>query len=331
LVHLSLPLAGFLTLALLAPAAAGTTTTTSTTTAAPATTSTTVPLPAVVASPGCLRASAPPVAPGASTTLNLTLAKRSLSGTYILTVPKTYRRGRPTPLVFLFHGDDSSAAAFAAETNFPAQGAAAGDIVVMPNNQPNEIGFQYSGTGTDATFVDAVIGAVERSYCVNTRTVFTSGFSSGAAFAILYACFHQGQIRAIATGSVDYQLGCTRPVSLLAFHGTADGAVTYQPNTVVSQLPGIKLDAHEVLGTVQNMRAWAKLDRCEPKPTVTRIGSQVSRSQWLTCAPGTSVTFYTVLGGGHEWPGADTTTGYGFTTQQISANKLIVKFFNSFS
>jgi polyhydroxybutyrate depolymerase len=284
---------------------------------------------AVGASSGCSRPSSPPpVGPGGSLTLNLT--KGSVTGTYILSVPKNYKKGRPTPLIFLFHGDHSSATEFASETNFPAQGSAAGDIVVMPNNQPNERGFQYSGTGTDATFINAVIGSVERSYCINTRTVFTSGFSSGAAFAILYACAHQTQIRAIATGSVDYQLGCTRPMPLLAFHGTADGAVTYQNNTVVSQLPGIKLDANKVLGTVRNMRAWVTLDRCQPKPTITRVGSQVSRSQWLNCAPGTSVTFYTVLGGGHEWPGADTSTGYGFTTQQISANTLILRYINSF-
>lgn len=268
------------------------------------------------------------MAPGRSQTLDLT--RRSLSGTYILTVPRNYQKRRPTALIFLFHGDDATAAGFASETNFPAQGSAAGDIVVMPNNQPHEIGFKYSGTGTDAAFVDAVLGTVERSYCINTRTVFMSGFSSGAGFAILYACFHQGQIRAIATGSVDYQLGCTRPLPILAFHGTADIAVTYQNNTVVSQLPGIKVDANKVLGTVLNMRAWAELDRCRPKPTVTRIGSQVSRSQWLSCAPGTSVTFYTVLGGGHEWPGAKVSTGYGFTTQQINANTLILRFFNGF-
>jgi poly(3-hydroxybutyrate) depolymerase len=77
------------------------------------------------------------------------------------------------------------------------------------------------------------------------------------------------------------------------------------------------------------MADWVKLDRCVPVlPTVTRIGSQISRSQWLTCAPGTSVTFYTIKGGGHEWPGAKVTTGVGMTTQQISANTLILRFFN---
>jgi polyhydroxybutyrate depolymerase len=306
-----------------AGSAAGATSTTTTTAA-------TAQPGAAVGSAGCGRgASSVPVAPGKSATLNLTNGK--VKGTYALTVPKNYQRGRPTPLIFLFYGDGDSPADFTSKTNFPAQGAAAGNIVVVPQNQGPEIGFQYSGHGTDATFVTALIRSLQRSYCINRRAVFTSGFSSGAAFAILYACAHQSQIRAIASVSVDYQLGCTRPEPLLAFHGTQDPAVTYQNNTIASQLPGIVLDANQIKGTVRNMADWVKLNRCQPKPTVTRIGSQVSRSQWLACAPGASVTFYTILGGGHEWPGAKVTTGVGLTTQQISANALIIRFFGTFT
>ena len=283
-------------------------------------------------STGCHRsASVPlPVAPGRTGTLSFN--QGTVTGTYDLTVPPMYKKNRPAPLIFLFHGDGDNPGDFSAKTNFPVQGARAGNLVVVPQNQGPEVGFQYSGHGTDATFVNSLINALMRSYCVNQRAVFTSGFSSGAAFAILYACAHQSQIRAIATVAVDYQLGCTRPEPLLALHGTADPAVTYQNNTIGSQLPGIKLDANSVKGTVRNMADWVKLDRCRPTtPTVTRIGSQVSRSQWLSCAPGTSVTFYTISGGGHEWPGAKVTTGVGFTTQQISANTLIINFFHSFT
>ncbi len=250
-----------------------------------------------------------------------------MHGNVSLSVPT--RTSGPMPLIFLFYGDGDNPADFSAKTNFPAQGAAAGDLVAVPQNQGPEVGFQYSPSGTDAAFVSAAIRSLERTYCINQRAVFTTGFSSGAAFSILYACAHQAQIRAIASVSVDYQLGCTRPEPILAFHGTADPAVTYQNNTIASQLPGIKLDANLVKGTQANMADWAALDRCTTAATSTRIASEVLRRQWRTCAPGTSVTFYTVLGGGHEWPGAHVTTGVGLTTQQISANTLILSFFNS--
>jgi polyhydroxybutyrate depolymerase len=321
--HLAAGVALVSLLATAAPAPIGAATTTTTSPASP-----TTPPGATIGSAGCARSgSSVPVAPGKSQSLSLTSG--SVHGAYVLTVPRTYRSNRATPLIFLFYGDGENPADFSSKTNFPAQGAAAGDIVVVPQNQGPEIGFQYSGHGTDAAFVSAVIRSLQRSYCINRRAIFTSGFSSGAAFAILYACAHQSQIRAIASVSVDYQLGCTRPVPLLAFHGTKDPAVTYQNNTIVSQLPGITLDAHLIKGTIRNMADWVRLNRCQPRPMVTRIASQVTRSQWLACAPGTSVTFYTILGGGHEWPGAKVTTGIGLTTQQISANTLILRFFNS--
>lgn len=318
-------MAGLLTLALTVDPAPSTAAV-----AAVSTTTTTTGSIGSIGSIGCNRSAPVPVAPGHTGTLSLNLS--SVTGTYALSVPPSYRKNRPAPLIFLFYGDGDNPADFSAKTNFPTQGARAGNIVVVPQNQGPEVGFQYSGHGTDATFVNSLIGSLMRSYCINQRAVFTSGFSSGAAFAILYACAHQSQIRAIASVSVDYQLGCTRPEPLLALHGTADPAVTYQNNTVGSQLPGIKLDANSVKGTVRNMADWVKLDRCRPTiPSVTRIGSQVSRSQWLSCAAGTSVTFYTILGGGHEWPGAKVTTGVGLTTQQISANTLIINFFHSFT
>ena len=310
-----------LTLAITSPASATSTTTTSSKSA-------NTIIPFVFPSVGCSRAaSRPPVSAGNSASLQFT--KGSISGSYVLSVPRNYNKRRPTPLIFLFHGDGDNPSDFISKTGFPAQAAAAGDIVAVPQNQGPEVGFQYSSTGADATFIYALIGSLTRSYCINSRAIFTTGFSSGAAFAILYACAHQTQIRAIASVSVDYQLGCTQPEPYLAFHGTADPAVTYQNNTIASQLPGIKLDANKVKGTIRNMADWVKLDRCVPVlPTITRICSQVLRSQWLTCAPGTSVTFYTIKGGGHEWPGAKVTTGVGMTTQQISANTLILKFFN---
>ena len=303
------------------------TTATSTTAASPSAVASAL-APTTVASPGCLRERAtPPVARG--TTANVTLTSRTVHGNYSLSVPASYLPKHPTPLIVLFYGDGDNPADFSAKTNFPAQGAAAGDLVAVPQNQGPQVGFQYSPTGTDAAFVSAAISSLERTYCVNERAIFTTGFSSGAAFSILYACAHQRQIRAIASVSVDYQLGCTRPEPILAFHGTADPAVTYQPNTIASQLPGIRLDATSVKGTLANMADWVALDRCTQNATSTRIGSQVVRRQWRACAPGTSVTFYTVLGGGHEWPGAKVTTGVGLTTQQISANTVILAFFNS--
>jgi polyhydroxybutyrate depolymerase len=181
-----------------------------------------------------------------------------------------------------------------------------------------------SGHGTDAAFVQALIGQLETAYCVNLHAVYATGFSAGAAFTIVYACAHPGQIAAIATVSVDFQLGCTGPLPILAFHGTKDPLVPYQNGAIGLSLPGVK-----VRGTELNMGDWAHLDRCAKGPRLTVVGSQVRQQQWTQCAPRTSVTLFTIVGGGHTWPGADPRSGYGLTTQQVHATAKILSFFDS--
>lgn len=128
---------------------------------------------------------------------------------------------------------------------------------------------------------------------------------------------------AIATVAVEFQLGCTRPISILAFHGTKDPLVPYQNGAIGLSLPGVK-----VRGTELNMGDWARLDHCRTVPRRTRFESQVLRQQWAGCVPGTSVALYTVIGGGHSWPGADPKKALGLTTEQLGAANRILTYFS---
>jgi len=40
-----------------------------------------------------------------------------------------------------------------------------------------------------------------------------------------------------------------------------------------------------------------------------------------------AVRLYTVIGGGHTWPGADPKKGFGLTTQQVNATTAILASF----
>ncbi len=262
----------------------------------------------------------PPVAPGATATV--TSDGGAVGGSYVLSVPRTYQSTRPAPLVLLFYGFGSDPAQFSTLTGLPARGAADGYLVAVPHTQPGETEWQFSGHGTDAAFVAGVVGSLERRYCVDRRAVFAVGFSAGAAFTIAYACTHENQIAGIATVAVEFQLGCTRPLAILAFHGTADPLVPYADGAVGLSLPGLK-----VRGTELNMADWARLDHCRTPGPPTRIGSQVVRQQWRGCAPGTAVVLYSVLGGGHSWPGADPARAVGLTTEQVSATAQTLAFF----
>jgi polyhydroxybutyrate depolymerase len=272
-------------------------------------------------SAGCGQGRSPgALAPGATATRVLTSG--ATTGSYQLTVPRSYRPGHSTPLILLFYGFGSDPSQFSALTRMPAQGSADGYLVV-PHAQGTE--WQFSGHGTDAAFVNALVRDLDDTYCVNQRRVFASGFSAGAAFIIFYGCSHQGQIAAMATVAVDFQLGCQRPIPIMAFHGTKDLLVPYQNGAVGLSLPGIK-----VRGSQLNLADWARLDHCRPTPGTKRIGSEVNLLRWFGWADGTSVELYTIIGGGHAWPGANPKLALGFTTQQVSATKEILTFFNRF-
>ncbi|MGH9018399.1 MAG: alpha/beta hydrolase family esterase, partial [Acidimicrobiales bacterium] len=271
-------------------------------------------------SAGCTRPAAGAVRPGHQS--DVTLSSAGAHGSYLLTVPGHAVRRRPAPLILLFYGFASDPAQFSSLTDLPARGAAAGFLVAVPHTQPGETEFQFSGTGTDAAFVDAVVGSLESTYCVATHAVFAAGFSAGAAFTIAYSCKHESQVAAIVTVAVEFQLGCTSPLSILAFHGTEDPLVPYQNGAVGLSLPGVK-----VRGTELNMGDWARLDRCRGAARRTVIGTQVVRQQWTRCTPGARVVLYTVLGGGHDWPGADPARGVGLTTRQVSATSEALAFF----
>jgi polyhydroxybutyrate depolymerase len=252
-----------------------------------------------------------------------TLDAGAVNGSYELSVPGAYRPQHPTALILLFYGFGSDPTQFSALTGLPRRGSKDGYLVAVPHTQAGESEWQFNGHGTDAAFVDALVVSLERSYCVDKSDIFAVGFSAGAAFTVAYSCAHQSQIAAIATVAVEFQLGCTRPMSILAFHGTEDPLVPYQNGAIGLSLPGIK-----VRGTELNMGDWARLDRCRTTARSARIGSQVVRQQWSGCVDRTSVGLYTILGGGHSWPGADQASAIGLTTEQINATSLVLSLFS---
>ncbi len=243
-----------------------------------------------------------------------------ISHLYLLSLPVDYSTRKPSPMVLEFHGYGGTARSMADLTQMPARGASRGYIVVTPDG-PNDT-WQLSGTGADAFYIDSLVTSITGALCVDTNRIYAAGFSQGAAFAIVYSCSHPHQIAAISTVAVDFRLGCSRPMPFLAFHGTSDPAVPYQDGGIGLSLPRVK-----VRGTILNMGDWARLDHCSEFPEQTKVGTDVQHTVWPHCLDGTEVGLYTVIGGGHTWPGADTHTTAMSTTEAISATDLMLAFF----
>jgi polyhydroxybutyrate depolymerase len=114
-------------------------------------------------------------------------------------------------------------------------------------------------------------------------------------------------------------------VPVLAFHGTSDPIVPYANGGVGLSIPGAHLP-----GAEQNLAAWARLDGCRIGPSVVRVASMVVRRGWQRCHRGSAVVLYSVLGGGHTWPGSPVvlpTAAFGPTTHQVDATGLMLAFF----
>jgi polyhydroxybutyrate depolymerase len=241
-----------------------------------------------------------------------------------LALPPPATINHPAPLILLFHGFLGTGASMEQLTGMLTKGAAMGSYVAAPDGAAKN--WQINAHGTDAVFVDTLVGRLTSLACIDLDRVYATGFSAGAAFTILYGCARQDRVAAIATVAVDFQLGCTTPMPILAFHGTKDGAVPFDNGAIGVSLPGVK-----VRGTELNMADWARLDGCRPTPLDEKIGSEVTKQTWANCAPGSDVVLYRIEGGGHSWPGANPSSGFGLTTEQIAATDEILAFFAAHS
>ena len=179
---------------------------------------------------------------------------------------------------------------------------------------PPAIAALVNGTAAHALDYDdvnwALLGHPSVSLVPVTMAVGESAGATGAELIDAYACGFE----------VLAALGrSTMPG--LSFDGGwhATGAL----GAIGLSLPGVK-----VRGTQRNMADWARLDRCRTVPRRARIGSQVIRQQWHGCARGTSAVLYTIVGGGHSWPGADPAQSVGLTTQQVDASSQVLSFFD---
>jgi polyhydroxybutyrate depolymerase len=279
------------------------------------------PAGAAAAAPGCSTA----VTPGVSTQ---TLTVDATVRTYRLAVPADPHH-RQLPLILNFHGYGSDAVQQAVYSGLEQAGPARGFVVVTPQGtgtpafwnmfpqlaQPNDVGFAR-----------ALMRHLETTGCVDPSRIYATGISNGAGLTAYLGCALTRQLGAIApVAGVNLFGGCPHPgppLSVLAFHGTDDPTVFYGGGRPTGVLSGEVLDA-----VPTSVAKWARHDQCAARPTTRRARPQVIVTTYLRCASGTTVRLYTIVGGGHTWPGAFNVAGLGPVTHEISATALILAFF----
>jgi polyhydroxybutyrate depolymerase len=263
-----------------------------------------------------------------------TLQAGGLTRRYFLHLPPVWHRGRPLPLVLVFHGGGGRASGIAPHTGFSRLADSAGFVVAYPqglNGRWNDGRGFASATHDDVGFVRALLDTLSHELGIDPRRVYATGISNGAMFSYRLACDLPGTFAAVApvAGAMPAELApaCerTEPVSVIAFQGTTDPLMPYL---------GGGVGRRRVLSANRSIAFWGTAAGCAAAPATTdepdRLtdGTRVRRTVYAGCREGRAVELYTIEGGGHTWPGGPVAgVRVGRVSREIDATELIWGFF----
>jgi polyhydroxybutyrate depolymerase len=264
-----------------------------------------------------------PFAPGL-TTRNLTAA--GAARTYWLFVPASYDGSTRIPLVFNLHGRLSNATQEISVTDLNTKGEREGFIVVSPECIGDAWNVDLDPSGPDdVAFVTAMIDELEQTLCIDTKRIYSTGYSAGGRMSSRLACEISQRIASIApVGGIRYPQPCKadRPVAVITFHGTSDTVNPYDGGG----------ETYWGTGVEDAMGKWATHNSCSTTPIISNVSASVDKLQYNNCDAGVELILYRVEGGGHTWPGSPNPPSallFGATTQEISANDLMWEFFKA--
>ncbi len=243
------------------------------------------------------------------------------------------------PLVLNLHGSGSTAKGQEAFSGMDATSDQFGFIVAYPQALIEDgTGFDWNipgvplfdgsyppaGSADDVAFLTDLVGQLASRYCIDTSRVYATGMSGGGRMSSQLACDAPSTFAAVApVAGLRMASPCpsSRPVAVVAFHGTADPVDPYDGHGQASWTYSVPVAA----------RLWATFDHCRPTPKVTsRRGYTLT--DYSGCAGGVSVELYSLIGEGHEWPGGprepvSITSLLGPQSQAVEANAAMWAFF----
>ncbi len=263
---------------------------------------------------------------------------------YLLYIPPSYDGSEPWPLVLNFHGFNSQSDfqmfvtgmnAVADENNFIIA-YPQGLLIANPFLGNDAPGWNVGGTlskNDDVGFANSLIDKVIEDYSIDESRIYATGWSMGANMAYDVTCALGDRIAAVAgvaNQMADFQIAACKPIRsipTLVMHGTADPLVPFEGDGAIFS---------EVATTVL---FWANSNNCLLEPETISLedtdledGSSVMLTKYTNCDRSTEVLFYTVVNGGHPWPGGGALPPFtGTLNKDINASEEIWDFFKKFS
>jgi polyhydroxybutyrate depolymerase len=255
---------------------------------------------------------------------------------YLLYVPRSYDRSRPTPLVISMHAAGLWGAAQRETSQWNSLADAQRFIVVYPSGIGGKgvrIWRAEPGAGLmkDVRFISELIDTLKTSYNIDSTRIYANGLSNGGGMSFVLSCILSDRIAAVGMVAAAQTLPwswCTdhRPVPMIEFHGTADPETPYNG--------GRTWVAPETFPSIPTWTAnWARRNRCGPHPIESVVAADVTRLEYTNCADNAAVVLYTVRGGGHSWPGGKPLPEWlvGVTSRSIDATGQMWAFFRAHS
>jgi polyhydroxybutyrate depolymerase len=263
---------------------------------------------------------------------NGTLVSSGEKRTYLLHVPESYNPSAPTPLVISIHGYAEWPAHQKQVSHWDDLADQYGFIVVYPSGMHFPLRWRTRGTSgsdtdpmLDVTFISDLIDKLESEYNIDPTHIYANGLSNGGGMSFILSCKLSERIAAVGMVSGAYlypwdECNPSRPVPAVVFHGTSDPIVPFQGGpSKAFDLPFPAIPKW--------IDTLARHNGCDETPLELPPRGEASGVQFTNCAA--DVVFYTIIGGGHAWPGGEAIPEriVGHTTQDIDATQIMWDFF----
>lgn len=274
---------------------------------------------------------------GDAVTGELTVGGKQRS--FVIRLPRAWPDDRAVPLVIVLHGNhpDGGGRLMREWTTFDEQADAWGMAIAYPD------GFQgcwADGRGVttadeagvdDVAFLRAVIDWSAERHGTSPDRAVVAGISNGAFMAHRLALEASDQVAVLAAiaGGLPEALRDVQPthaVSAMLIHGTADTLAPIGGGYSRRRGPNGELRGR-TLSLEETAERWRAIDRCPPGSDETYTTEFSRRTTARGGVGGTRTVAWTVFGGGHTWPGANTMPGQTeATTREFDAAEEICRF-----
>ena len=272
-----------------------------------------------------------------------TLVSGDLLRCYHLYIPPGYDPAQPVPVVVSLHGFVLNPDTQAVISGWHEQADREGFIVayIQGTSYPrrwNAGNTWGAGEADDVQFFRDLVDDLSAHAAVDRSRVYANGFSNGGGMSVRIGCDAADVVAAIGSvsGAVVDITTCdpSRPVPVMAFHGTADWILPYEGGLM--PVPPLRYAADLVnaptyfVGAEQWVAAVADRNGCDPTAETLPPRGDVRGRRYAGCDQDAEVILYTIEDGGHQWPGGGTIYGAGKNTKQIDATEEMWQFFQSY-